>query len=142
MGACASQAASGYPSASAEPLFDYEAYFAQIKANLSLSFIGQNMPFLIIEAPQIHNAEKPPQHGYKSVYVDGNLPQDVITEFKFEATDGSPITQADYADCPSIALLLTALVDRHGWALLSAGQGGRGARQLPTNMFVLQKAAA
>ena len=128
MGACASAPAIPY---------EIEAYFATVKANFP--FIG-NMPFLILETkkPSLSEPGKI-NHGWAYVYADGPLPQEVSDEFKFVAKEGSTTAKADLADCPSTALLLTALVDKHGWTLFSASAGGS---NRPFQQFILTKPAA
>ena len=122
MGACASAPAIPY---------EIEAYFATVKANFP--FIG-NMPFLILETKKPSSSEPG-----KINHADGPLPQEVSDEFKFVAKEGSTTAKADLADCPSTALLLTALVDKHGWTLFSASAGGS---NHPFQQFILTKPAA
>ena len=122
MGACAS----------AEP-FDYEAYFARIKADLSLSFIGK-MPLLLVEVPNPATGHEAVRTRY--IYVDGPLPEAVMTEFKFKPREGSAYAKAAVGDdCKSPALLVAALIDKHGWTLFST------AGSTATTVFVLQKKA-
>jgi len=130
MGACAS---------SAEP-FDYPAYFARIKENLCIL----NMPILIIESQKVQTrAKKKINRGCSGVHADGELPEAVIAEFKFvPIADGSSIAWADLADCPSTALLLTALIDKHGWTLHSTNASGQSGRTPAVHQYVLQKPAA
>ena len=116
MGACAS----------AEP-FDFEAYYARIVQNLSLSFTATKMPMLIIIA------------GETGVFVDGGLPDAVMTEFGFEPDQkDSTKARAKQEDCPSPALLLAALKEQHGWTLFSACYTF--CNRFPYQHFVLEKA--
>ena len=118
--------------------FDYEGYFNRVKQNLQLSFIGQQMPFLLINTPRILTSSV--NNGPKQFfcYADGPLPDDVMTEFKFVPVEGKGLAKADLYDCSSTALLLTALVERHGWTLLSSSMGGS---NRPYQLFTLQKPA-
>lgn len=84
----------------------------------------------------VTGAKKNLTRGWAYCYADGPLPEPVITEFKFEITEGSAIAKADLADCPSASLLLTALMDQHGWTLFSASAGGGNPA---TQHFVLTK---
>ena len=116
MGACAS----------AEP-FDFEAYYARIVQNLSLSFTATKMPMLIIVAHQ------------SGVRVDGGLPDAVMTEFGFVPDEkDNTKAKAKAEDCPSLALLLAALKEQHGWTLFSACYAFAGCS--PYQHFVLEKA--
>ena len=86
------------------------------------------------------SATKSINRGWAWVHADGPLPEPVMTEFKFQpVADGSSIAKADMADCPSTALLLSALIDKHGWTLHSTNASG-GNR--PVHQYVLQKPAA
>jgi len=64
------------------------------------------------------------------------MPQDVLAEFKFAKVEGSTVAKAKLPECPSAALLLSVLVDKHGWKLVHT-MGRK-----DTTQFVLQKAAA
>ena len=103
-----------------------------------LSFIGKQMPFLLINTPRIATSSfnNRPKQFY--CYADGPLPEEVMNEFKFVPQEGKGIAKADVYDCPSTALLLTALVERHGWTLLSSSMGGS---NRPQQLFMLQKPA-
>ena len=125
-------------SAPAEPPIDYAVYFARIRDNLQLSFDNAGMPFLIVEFPcGIYDPSDKYRNKTVEVMADGPMPEDVLTEFKFERVEGSATSKTKIVDCPSMALLLSALVDKHGWKLIHTT--GRGAAPV---QYVLQKDAS
>lgn len=71
------------------------------------------MPFLIIEYPGKipHGQWMAPK---TQVLVDGPMPEDILTEFKFTPCEGYAGAVAEKKDVPSCALLLSALVDKQG----------------------------
>ena len=63
------------------------------------------------------------------------MPEDVLTEFKFNRIEGSSVAKTKITNCPSAAMLLSALVDKHGWKLVQSF--GRKS----SSQYILQKDA-
>ena len=90
-----------------------------------------NMPILLIKQQKITNGPSKYQ-----IDVDGPLPQDVI-ELGFVKVDDKYNTglQATATQIPSMAGLLSTLIDQHGWKL----EQTVGTDKLYYQLFVLSK---
>ena len=117
MGLCSSAAT---PDTTA---IDLSAFCARLKLNYL------NMPILIIK-------QEPSASSKYQINVDGTLPQDVI-ELGFVKVDDKFNTglQAEATQIPSMAALLSTLIDQHGWKL----EQTVGSDRLTRRLFVLSK---
>ena len=96
--------------------FDFPAYCANLKLN------HRNMPILIIKTNVPNGRKSTKQYAY----VDGTLPMEVFNDFGFvtggSANAGTWNQNPGCHFCESIrsaAVLLSVLVDQHGWELLT-----------------------
>ena len=118
MGLCSSAASTP------DTIADCPAFCARLKLNYL------NMPILIIKASETR------RHGPGVINVDGPLPQDVVNNCGFEKIDNG-CQRSNATKIPSMAALLSTLIDQHGWKLEQTTGPGPGSSF--SLVFVLSK---